>query len=187
MATREAFVKALTLIFQKRGYKWDSIALNEMTDSKLKDFLTTARIPNNDLYADVRAQIKRREDDANGAVRGKSKASPAELLGLLEKARSRQQQPRQAEHRSVKVAELIEVIEGFGRSAGIPSATLERWQRELCGFTSKNGKEKFGLLNKGLRPARFDNRLRTGCAWCGKPTPRKSEVRHVAYCAAVCN
>jgi hypothetical protein len=183
----EAFVKALTLIFQKRGYKWDSIALEEMTDAKLKDFLTTARIPNNDLYADVRAQIKRREDDSDDPVRGKSKVSPAELLALLEKARNRHPQPRQAEHRSVKAAELVEVIAGFGTSAGIPSATLQRWQQELCGFINKNGKEKFGLLNKVLRPARFENRLRTGCAWCGKATPRKSKVRHVAYCAAVCN
>ena len=135
--------------------KWEYVALNEMTDSKLKDFLTTARrIPNNDLYA-----FRAGADQAPGRVmptaqevRGKSKASPAELLGLLEKARSRQQQPRQAEHRSVKVAELIEVIEGFGRSAGIPSATLERWQQELCGFTSKDGKEKFGLLNKSSSP-----------------------------------
>ena len=183
----EAFVKALTLIFQKRGYKWDSIALEEMTDSKLKDFLTTARIPNDDLYTDVRAQIKRREDDSDDPARGKSKVSPAELLALLEKARNRHPQPRQAEHRSVKSAELAEVIAGFGKSAGIPSATLQRWQQELCGFTNKNGKENFGLLNKVLRPARFENRLRTGCAWCGKATPRKAKVRHVAYCAAVCN
>jgi hypothetical protein len=183
----EAFVKALTLIFQKRGYKWDSIALEEMTDSKLKDFLTTARIPNDDLSADVRAQIKRREDDSDDPVRGKSKVSPAELLDLLDKARKRQQQPRQAEHRSVKAAELSEVIAGFGKSADIPASAIQCWQRELCGVTSENGKEKPGLLNKVLRPARFENRLRTGCAWCGKPTPRKAKVRHVAYCAAVCN
>ena len=183
----EAFVKALTLIFQKRGYKWDSIALEEMTDAKLKDFLTTARIPNDDLFADVRAQIRRREDDPGDPVRGKTKLSPAELLDLLENARKRQQQPRQAEHRSVKAAEVIEIIAGFGKSAEVPSAVVERWQQELCGFTNKNGKEKFGLLNKALRPARFENRLRTGCAWCGKPTPRKRKVRHVAYCAAVCN
>jgi hypothetical protein len=183
----EAFVKALTLIFQKRGYKWDAIALEEMTDSKLKDFLTTARIPNDELYADVRAQIKRREDDSDDPVRGKGRVSPAELLELLEKARNRQQHPRQAEHRSVKVAELMEAIAGFGKSADIPPATLQRWQQELCGLTTENGKEKFGLLNKVLRPARFENRLRTGCAWCGKPTPRKNKVRHVAYCAAVCN
>jgi len=183
----EAFVKALTLIFQKRGYKWDSIALEEMTDAKLKDFLTTARIPNNDLYADVRAQIKRREDDSDDPVRGRSKVSPTELLDLLVRARNRQQQPRQAEHRSVKSAELVEVIDGFGKSAGVPLTTIQRWQRELCGVPGEKGKEKFGLLDRVLRPARFANRLRTGCAWCGKPTPRKKKVQHVAYAAAVCN
>jgi 5-methylcytosine-specific restriction endonuclease McrA len=183
----EAFVKVLTLIFQKRGYKWDSIALEEMTDSKLKDFLTTARIPNDDLYADVRAQIKRREDDSDDPVRGKSKVSPADLLDLLERARKRQPQPRQAEHRSVKAAELIEVIAGFGKSAEIAPTTIQRWQRELGGTPGEGGTGPPGLLNRVLRPARFENRLRTGCAWCGKPTPRKAKVRYIAYCAAVCN
>ena len=34
----DGFVRALTLIFQKRGYKWDAVELQKMTDDKLKDF-----------------------------------------------------------------------------------------------------------------------------------------------------
>lgn len=170
------FVKALTLIFQKRGYKWDAIALEEMSDAKLKDFLASARIPNDELYAAVKAQIERRKQEPDHPVRGKPRVPPDELVELLERARGRPRQPRLAEHRDVKAAELVEVVEGFGRAAGLSPQTVERWQKELC-----------GLLNKILRPARFENRLRTGCAWCGKPTPRKSKVRHIAYAAAVCN
>ena len=180
-------MKALTLIFQKRGYKWDAIAPEEMTDDKLKDFLATARIPNDELARDIEKQIKRREENPDDPLRGKKKVSPGELRGLLEAARKRDRQPRQAEHRSVKEADLREVIDGFGKAAGLPKELTERWKQELCGGANEKGKLKHGLLSKFLRLARFKNRLRSGCAWCGKATPRKSKVRHVAYVAAVCN
>jgi 5-methylcytosine-specific restriction endonuclease McrA len=181
------FVKALTLIFQKRGYKWDAIELAEMTDSKLKDFLATARVPTQQLYDEIRTQIKKREDDPDCPIRGKPKVGVDELLQLLDDARKRPRQPRQAEHRDVKRADLIEVIDGFGQAAGLSIELTERWKRELSGWMNPKGEQKHGLLNKVLRPARFENRLKSGCAWCGKPTPRKSKVRHVAYAAAVCN
>jgi len=180
------FVKALTLIFQKRGYKWDAIELEQMTDAKLKDFLATARVPEG-LYEKIRGLIEKRKDEPDSPVRGKEKVSPQELLGLLEEARKRPRGPRQAEHRDVKAEDLRKVIDGFGRFAGLPAETIERWQRELCGGTNSNGKRKPGLLNKVLRPARFENRLKSGCSWCGKPTPRKSKVRQIAYAAAVMN
>lgn len=181
------FVKALTLIFQKRGYRWDAIELAEMTDAKLKDFLATARVPTQELCDQILAQVQRRKDDPDDPIRGKTKVSADELLQLLEAARKRPRQPRQAEHRDVKGADLREVIDGFGKSANLPAQLTERWKHELCGWTNPNGRRKPGLLNKVLRPARFENRLRSGCAWCGKPTPRKSKVRYIAYAAAVCN
>jgi len=170
------FVRALTLVFQKRGFKWDAIELAKMTDEKMKGFLQKARVPSDNLAGDIREEIQRRRQDPDSSVRGKKKVSPDELLALLEQARERQPQPRVAEHRSVKEADLRSAVEGFGNSINLPKATIQRWQQELS-----------GLLNKVLRPARFENRLRTGCAWCGKPTPRKSKVRDVAYQAAVHN
>ncbi len=126
----DGFVKALTLIFQKRGYKWDAIELAEMTDSKLKDFLSTARVPTDQLRNEIRGQIKRREDDPENPVRGKNKVSPEELHRLLDEARQRPRQPRQAEHRDVKAADLGEVIDGFGKSAHLPEALTERPRRD---------------------------------------------------------
>lgn len=70
-ADADGFVKALTLIFQKRGYKWDSIELEEMTDAKLKDFLATARVPTEELYKQILAQIQKREEDPESPARGK--------------------------------------------------------------------------------------------------------------------
>lgn len=177
--TAAGFVRALTLIFQKRGYKWDAIALQEMNDSRLKDFLQNARIPSDDLANAVRAQIQRRKADPEDPARGKKKVPPEELEELLAEARGRGNlppQPRVAEHRSVKEDELRAVIEGFGRAAGLPQPTLETWKEQLV-----------RLLNKALRLPRFDNRLKSGCSWCGRATPRKSKVREPAYWAAVNN
>jgi len=176
-----ALVRAITLIFQKRGYKWDAIALGEMSDVKLKDFLLTARMPTGDasLAEQVRAQLQKRKDDPEDPVRGKPKVSVEELESLVALACKRGElpaRPRLAEHRSVKEAELKAVIEGFETASGLGNDVSDRWKKELC-----------GLLNKVLRPARFENRLKTGCAWCGKATPRKARVREIAYRAAVQN
>jgi hypothetical protein len=171
------FVRALSLIFQKRGYKWDAIALEQMSDSKLKEFLESARIPSDDLAADIKKLIERRRLDPNDPIRGKkNRVTPEELERLLETARQREPQPRVAEHRRVKEEDLQAVVEGFGRAANLPEETLERWKRELV-----------GLLNKALRLPRFENRLKSGCSWCGKATPRKGKVRELAYWAAVNN
>jgi len=93
-----------------------------------------------------------------------------------------------AEHRSVKEAELRAVIEGFGRTAGLDGETVARWKRELVGENNFNGrKQHYGLINRVLRHARFDNRVKSGCSWCRKKTPRKCKVRCIAYRAAVQN
>ncbi len=172
----KGFVRALTLIFQKRGYKWDAVELQKMADDKLRDFLQTARVPDDKLAGTVRDEIERRRENPDDSARGRKKVPPDQLVDLLNDARRRGPQPRVAEHRSVKESDLRLAVEGFGSSINLSKDTIQRWQRELC-----------GLLNKVLRPARFDNRLRSGCAWCGKPTPRKSKVREVAYDAAVRN
>jgi len=169
------FVRALTLIFRKRGYKWDAIELANMTDVKLKDFLLSSRVPDS-LAPQIRSEIQRRQQDPDNSVRGKKRISSDDLLGELEKALHRESEPRKAEHRDVKEADLCSVIDGFGSSINLSKDTIQRWRRELC-----------RLLNKILRPARFENRLKSGCAWCGKPTPRKSKVREIAYEAAVRN
>ena len=177
----DGFVRALTLIFQKRGYKWDAIDLEQMSDAALKDFLNSARIPPGDpqLANQVSSQIERRRTDPESPARGKKKIPPEELDALFQLACARGEQPprpRTAEHRSVKEADLCSAVDGFTRSCGLAQADMERWKRELC-----------GLLDKILRPARFDNRLKTGCSWCGKATPRKRKFRETAYRAAINN
>jgi hypothetical protein len=171
------FVRALTLLFKKRGYKWDDRAVSEMNDMQLKGFLDHARIPSEAtaLRDEIMREIQRRTENPGDPVRGRKKVGPLELTALLEQACSRLSQPRVAEHRSVKEAELKAVVDGFGCSK-LPPETLGRWKKELA-----------ALLNKVIRPARFDNRVRSGCAWCGKKTPRKAKVREIAYRAAIHN
>jgi hypothetical protein len=175
------FVRALTLIFQKRGYKWDDIALEEMSDARLKDFLQTARIPTDDptLVEQIRTQIERRKQFPDDPFRGKNRVKPEDLEAYFQLACERGKlppRPRIAEHRSIKEADLRGVVDGFAGSCGIRAEQADCWKRELC-----------TLLNKVLRPTRFENRLKAGCAWCGKATPRKAKVRALAYRAAVPN
>jgi len=178
------FVRALTLIFQKRGYKWDAVDLEQMSPSKLKEFLLSARIPSSDrtLSDQVRARIEKFKIEPEAATASRIKVSAEELEMCLQLACERgtkPARPRVAEHRSVKEADVREVVDGFAKSAGIPQIQAERWKKELAG--------ERGLLNKVLRPARFDNRLKTGCSWCGKATPRKGKFRELAYRAAINN
>jgi 5-methylcytosine-specific restriction endonuclease McrA len=175
-ASAAGFVRALTLLFQKRGYKWDAIALDQMNDAKLKDFLASARIPSEELAENIRAQINRRRLDPSDPARGRNKVSPEELERLLAEARTRQRQPRVAEHRDVKKDDLRAVVDGFGRTAGLSQENMAAWKSQLA-----------RLLDKALRLPRFDNRLKSGCSWCGKATPRKIKVRELAYWAAVNN
>lgn len=170
------FVRALTLIFQKRGYKWDAVELQKMRDDRLKDFLENARVPSDILAGIIRDEIERRRANPDDSARGRKRVPPDQLVDLLSEARGRKPQPRVAEHRSVKEADLQSIIEGFGSSINLSKDTILRWQRELC-----------GLLNKVLRPARFENRMKSTCAWCEKKTPRKSKVRKVAFEEAVRN
>jgi hypothetical protein len=184
------FVRAVTLIFQKRGYKYDDRGLSELSDRELKDFLESARIPSeaSDLRQDVERELTRREENPDDPARGRKKIALAELTALYQRACNRERQPRIAEPRSVKEAELCAVIDGFGKSSGLSEATIQKWKRELVGEkNSSGGRRHYGLLNKVLRPARFDNRIRSGCSWCGKKTPRKARVREIAYRAAVHN
>jgi len=172
----EGFVCALTHLFQKRGYKWDDRGLHEMSDAEIKEFLMSSRIPNDELQSQVSAEIESRAEHPDDPSRGRTKVSPEELRSLLAEARKREPQPRKAEHRSIKEQDLREVVAGFGNAAKLPRETIKRWQKELA-----------QIFNKRLRQARFENRLKTGCAWCGKATPRKVKVRDIAYRAAVHN
>lgn len=184
------FVRALTLIFKKRGYKFDDRTFGEMSDIELKKFLQTARIPPevSELREDMQLEIQRRDENPDDPVRGRKKVSPTELRELFNTACARLPQPRIAEHRSVKEADLRAVIEGFGRSAGLSQDTIVSWNRELVGEKSINGnRAHYGLLNKVLRPARFDNRIKSTCSWCEKKTPRRFKVREFAYKAVVNN
>jgi len=160
------FVCALTHLFQKRGYKYDQKELDDFTSERLIDFLNSccllAQAP--ELEKEMRAEVERR--------------NKPKLHEAFEAALIRLPEPRKAVPRQIKEQDLRTIIEKFGRKYNMSSQTIARWQKELC-----------GLLNRILREPRFDNRLKSGCAWCGKKTPRlkKPEVREKAYLAAVAN
>lgn len=171
----EGFVRALTIIFRKRGYSWDGIDIHDMTDAELKEFLDTARVPKGSSEY-VQQAIDLRRSDPKNPLRGKKKITPEELEKALNDSMRRERKPRTAEHRQVRLGDIEDVVRGFGNYIGLPAQEQKTWITQL---------QK--LLDKPVRKARFQNRIKITCAWCGKPTPRKSKVREISYLAAVNN
>lgn len=164
----DGFVCALTHLFQKRGYKYDDKEIEDLTAARLLDFLRScARLEADpDLAEKIRGRIN--------TVRERREALEREF----ELASRRDPQPRKALPRQLRLQELHAMVNAFAKRIVLSEAESERWQHELC-----------GLLNRVVREARFENRIKSGCSWCGKKTPRlsKLEVRESAYLAAVGN
>ena len=169
----EAFVVALTHLFQKRGFAWTGSDLAEMTDKELAEEIRKVRLTQ--AVADrVRAEIERRKHNPEPEREGKI----ADIEKEIELALKRPKQPRVAEHREIVASELREVVSAFVRAHGGEEATViaRTWSSALV-----------KILNKTIRPARFENRVNSGCSWCGKNTPRKYKVREYAFKAALRN
>lgn len=172
----DIFIRALTLLFKKRGFKYDDKGFQDISDAEIKDFLENSRIPAEAgiLIQEIEDEIQRREDEPELPCRGKKKVNAKELRELLNIATQRKKTPRIAESRQIKESELSSIVEAFCCKYQIPEK--EQWKKELN-----------GLLNKFIRIPKFENRLRSGCSWCGKPTPRKDKQRELAYLAAIHN
>ncbi len=195
-----SFVIALTHIFQKRGYSYSDADLEELTDAQLEDFLASSALRNSpdDFKKKIKAQVERREvasEDEDQSWRGKEKVDYEELKPQFDQACNRSPQRRKAVHRREKVQLLNQVIESFINSISTLEAQtkkdlITKWQRALAGDLDQDfdpRKNPKGLINKVVRAPRFDNRVESGCAWCGKTCARKSKNRKKAYLAAVNN
>ncbi|MBI5236873.1 MAG: HNH endonuclease [Deltaproteobacteria bacterium] len=162
----EGFVIALTHIFKRRGYKYDDRDLEELSDARLAEFMDSCCVLKDacSLADDLRVEIERREKP--------------KLMDAYEQALVRKPQLRKALPRQIKENDLRTIVERFGTHYGLDAAVVKRWRQELV-----------GLINKVVRPARYDNRLRSGCSWCGKKTPRlkKAKIRELNLHAAVEN
>lgn len=168
----EGFVVALTHIFQKRGYKYDDKDFLDYEDSRLIDFLNSCAMLKeaHEMSKLLEEEIKRREEES-----GKEKPK---LHEAFKNALERKRERKKALPRQVREKDLEEIVKAFGERWSLSPEHIEKWKAELT-----------GLLNKIVRHARFDNRLKSGCSWCGKKTPRlsKPETREEAFKAAVGN
>lgn len=161
----DGFVCALTHIFQKRGYKYDDKELDELSASALENFLNSCCLLK---------EAGELNDKIHSLVKAYNKPG---LTHAYENALNRMVEPHKAQPRIIKEQELKIIVEKFGKSNGLSNEIVLRWQHNLV-----------GLLNRVVRQARFDNRTKSGCSWCGKNTPRlKPKVRELAYKAAIGN
>ena len=143
----------------------------------------------------VRREIADEEKDFDKRWRGKQIVRGRDLRKLFEQAVAREPAKRKAVHRREKVQQLCQVIEGFinygtRMSDDEKKTIIQKWQRELAGELDQDvdpRRNPSGLLNKVIRAPRFENRVKSSCAWCGRTCARRSKNRRIAYLAAVNN
>ncbi|MFB3918280.1 MAG: HNH endonuclease [Terriglobales bacterium] len=169
----DAFVIALTHLFQKRGFAWEGSDLSEMTDKELAQELKTVRLTET-AAQQLRTEIERRKQNPEPEREGKI----ADFEKQVAQGLARPKQSRVAEHRSVVEGELQDIVRAFTRSCCGEEA--ETVAASWCDALVR-------ILNKPIRPARFENRVISGCSWCSKNTPRKYKVRRQAFAAALRN
>lgn len=171
------FVRALTLVFKKRGYKYDDQDLEELKDERLEEFLSSC------------AMLSEAGEMKNTLERVVNERGNAKFINAFQAALTRKPEPRKALPRQIKENDLRQIIEEFGKRYQLEPKLVARWQLNLAGGIDAKGKRHYGLLNRVLRAARFDNRVKSGCSWCGKKTPRikKLGIREKSLRAAVGN
>ncbi|OGP65397.1 MAG: hypothetical protein A3K22_06405 [Deltaproteobacteria bacterium RBG_16_42_7] len=167
----EGFVIALTHILQKRGYKYDGKEFSDYDDSRLIDFIDSCA-----MLAEAPEMRKALEDEIMRREVGE-KEKP-KLHEAFDNALNRQRERKKALPRQVREKDMEDMVDVFGRRWQLSQEIIANWKSQLT-----------GLLNKVVREARYDNRLKSGCSWCGKKTPRlaKPEIRELAFEAAVGN
>jgi hypothetical protein len=114
------FVRALTLIFKKRGYKYDDKEFSEYDDNRLIDFLNSCCLLKDspEMKIAIEEEIKRRSE-----VKKKPK-----LHDAFKAALNRKPEPRKAVPRQIKENELRDIVSAFGEKYKLPDETVEKWK-----------------------------------------------------------
>ncbi len=162
---------AVAQIFQKRGFKYDDQSFSDMSDKELLDFLESCAGAGLGEYPDLKSELE--EEIGRDERKNKQK-----LMEALHKALEKRNEPHKAVPREVKEDELKTIVDAFGKKYGFPQEKTTKWKKELT-----------GLLNKIVRAPKFDNRILSGCSWCGRPTPRlvQPDIRRLAYFTTIKN
>ncbi|MEM4097839.1 MAG: HNH endonuclease domain-containing protein [Candidatus Micrarchaeaceae archaeon] len=174
----EAFVKALILIFKKRGQLYKEIAdyIKDMTDKQLKKYIESLEVITDEAKGALIDEINWRQSIAESDSLRRTYSTLREKVNEI--ADESEQSESRAKDRKKREEEIEQLVEAFCKANNIDDGTRQRWLSDLK-----------HLLNKPVRKARFMNRVVIGCNICGKITPKKSrdDIRPLLYDLAVRN
>lgn len=156
--TPEGFVRALTLIFQKRGYRSQNEKFLPSIDFKSK--IKNLEYPITEDYKnELLDEVSKRFNDGEFDERAYSNFNK-KINEIYDKSKN-----ANATDRKLIEDKLKKVINTFCSANGI-AGRGELWYKQLL-----------HILNKRLRKVRFDNRILINCSICGIHTPLKKNVR----------
>ncbi|MEM3180926.1 MAG: HNH endonuclease domain-containing protein [Candidatus Micrarchaeaceae archaeon] len=174
----EAFVKALTLIFKKRGQLYEEMAdhIKDMTDEQLKSYIESLKVITNEAKDALIEEINLRQSIAENGRLIRTYSTLQEKIKEI--ADESEHSKSKAKDRKQREAEIKQLVEAFCKANNIDDKTCQKWISDLA-----------GLLNKPVRKARFLNRIVIRCNICDKITPKKSrkDIRPLLYGLAVIN
>lgn len=165
----EAFVKALVMIFSRRGQDYNRLEIENLDD---KEFLRLLREKTTICLEEF--------EELSGELESRYKTGVYSDLqyGNMMHHLSKIQNQSKEKGRKEKEEELGKIVDVFCISNGI---------NENEKITCSN--ELIKLLSKRVRKARFKNRIVIRCNVCNRPTPSKRNpvVRELNYKVAVRN
>jgi len=168
----EAFVRALTMVFKKRGQSYEEMAkqIEDMTYRELKDYINSLGSITEEEYNALSEEIKYRNESSENPSEKNRYAS------LLESLKTKLSNKENIKNRGEREKELEQIVTTFCKANNVYESG--KWISQLK-----------SLLNKPIRKARFMNRIVIRCNVCDRPTPKKSrpDIRELLYTDAIRN
>ena len=166
----EGFVRALTLIFRKRGYKAvgkETVSSNDFKEKikNLKSEYPITEERKNDLTEEATLRLK------EGEITDKEYSRFNKNINKIYENSKK----TNAKDRKITEEQLKKVIHAFCLANG-EAKLVDQWYQQL-----KN------ILNRQIRKLRFDNRILINCSICGAHTPLKKNVRDAEFELALKN
>ena len=162
----EAFVKALTLVFRKRGQLYEDVIkeVKDMSYRELKIYIEALSDATEEEVHALSDEIKKRQETIETE---REENRYAQLLEFLQNAAQKRSKAKSRKQRKDEIKQLVET---FCKAHNFKEQ--DKWINEL---------EK--LLDKPVRKARFMNRILIRCNVCDKPTPKKAraDIRELLY------
>jgi len=168
----EAFVRALTTVFRKRGQSYEETAkqIEDMDYRELKDYINSLGSITEEEFNALSEEIKYRSESSE------TSSEKNRYAGLVDILKTKLSNKENIKNRREREKELEQIVKAFCEANNVHES--DKWISQLK-----------SLLNKPIRKVRFTNRIVIRCNICDRPTPKKSrpDIRELLYMDVIRN